>query len=240
MSITRKLYQPIVWLWVVPFVALCTFIVGGLVIIVSKVSPLWATRNLAPIWARLNTLAMPGWFRLHGRDNIDPQASYVVVANHLSQTDILAVYGWLPLDLKWVIKKELRSVPIIGAGCAAMGHLFVDRKNRANAQRALQAFKKTIEPGTSVMFFPEGTRSKTGKMLSFKRGAFATAKDLGLPILPVTLIGTDKLLPTGTMAIKPGIADIQIQEPISLEQVEQLTVDELSKLARTRIERGLT
>ncbi len=240
MSITRLLYQPVVWLWYIPFMALCTLVIGTLVILASKISPVWATRNLAPLWARLNTLAMPGWFRLHGEEHIDPQASYVVVANHLSQTDIFAIYGWLPLDLKWVIKKELRKVPIIGSGCAAMGHLFVDRKNRTEAQKALAAFKETIEPGTSVMFFPEGTRSSSGQLLPFKKGAFATAKDLGLPILPVTLVGTERMLPNHTFALLPSIADIQIQEPISLDLVEQLSATQLSDLARERIQRGLS
>jgi len=236
--LARTLYQPVVWLLSLPLVILFTAFFGSIVIVVSKVSPIWATRYVAPLWARMCALAIPSWFKLRGREHIDPSASYVVVANHLSQTDILALYGWMPLDLKWVIKAELRKVPFLGAGCAAMGHLFVDRKNRAVAQKQLAAFKETIEPGTSVLVFPEGTRSTNGELLPFKRGAFSIAKDLGLPILPVTLNDTDRLLPTNTLKALPTVADISIQQPISAQQVELLSLQELSQLARERIDAG--
>jgi len=234
--LARKLYQPIVWLISLPLIFLFTAFFGTLVILMAQINPIWATRYIAPLWARSCSLAIPSWFRLHGRERIDPNASYVVVANHLSQTDILALYGWMPLDLKWVIKAELRKVPFLGAACAAMGHLFVDRRNRTVAQQQLATFKGTIEPGTSVLVFPEGTRSKDGKLLPFKRGAFSIAQDLGLPILPVALRHTDHLLPPNSLQALPTIADIDILDPISAEQVAELSLKELTQLARERIE----
>ena len=130
-----------------------------------------------------------------GRNNITKNTSYVIVVNHQSYYDILLMYGWLNIDFKWVMKKELQKVPILGMACKKIGHLFIERTNSKEALVTLNEIKKKLVNGTSVVVFPEGTRSKDGNLKVFKRGAFKLAFDLKLPILPVTLVGTGNILP---------------------------------------------
>ena len=89
-----------------------------------------------------------------GRENIDPQQSYVVVANHQSLYDVFVLYGFLGIDFKWVMKQEMRSVPGLGIGCERMGHIFVDRSNVQAAMASIKAAESKIRNGTSVVFFP--------------------------------------------------------------------------------------
>ncbi len=135
---------------------------------------------------------------VEGRENLDPKQSYVLVSNHQSQYDIFLLYGWLGVDFKWVMKKELRKVLGIGVACDRLGHIFIDRSNHAAALATLETAKERIVDGTSVIFFPEGTRSRDGQLKKFKKGAFRMAVDLGLPILPLTVTGTRDVLPAGT------------------------------------------
>ena len=120
-----------------------------------------------------------------GRDNLDKSKSYIIVSNHQSQFDIIMIYGWLGVDFKWVMKQELRKVPALGLACERLGHVFINRSIPAAAVASLKAAKKKIKKGTSVFFFPEGTRSKDGTVGVFKKGAFKMAIDIGLPLVPL-------------------------------------------------------
>jgi 1-acyl-sn-glycerol-3-phosphate acyltransferase len=143
----------------------------------------------------------------------------VVVANHQSQLDILVIYGWLDLDFRWVMKQELRKVPFLGIACEKLGHVFIDRSDRLAAISAINQARERISGGTSIFFFPEGTRSRDGNMLPFKKGAFRMAAELQLPILPVSIKGTYQMLPPDTMRMKPGRARMVIHPPIETEGV---------------------
>ncbi|MCG8473394.1 MAG: 1-acyl-sn-glycerol-3-phosphate acyltransferase [Desulfobacterales bacterium] len=213
----RFLYWPYRWLVLAPFTALSTSILAILAVFVSvTLSPNLASRTFARLWARLNSFVTPMWVSVEGRHHIRKGASYVVVANHLSHYDIYLLYGWLGLDIKWVMKKELEKVPFIGWGCKAMGHIFIDRRNREKALETLEAAKGKIKDGTSVIFFPEGTRSGDGSLGEFKKGAFKFAFDLGLPILPITIKGTRDVLPKGTTEVMPGGVSMVIHEPVGV------------------------
>jgi len=225
------LYPIYRWLIFVPFFLINTAVLSSLCVLFSLVNQRFASRFIASPWAASSFLASLSRVRLSGAEYIDAKQSYVVVANHLSQFDILVLYGWLNLDLKWVMKKELRKVPFIGFATAAMGHIFLDRQNTQKAYESLQALKQTLPAGTSILFFPEGTRSN-GVMKRFKRGAFSTAKALDLPILPITLKGTEKILPNGTLKLMPNVADLVLHKPIPLEAVREL--DELSLAAHAQ------
>jgi 1-acyl-sn-glycerol-3-phosphate acyltransferase len=162
-----------------------------------------------------------------GRQNIDPNQSYVIVVNHQSAFDIISIYGWLGIDFKWVMKQELRKVPVLGYACYRLGHIYVNRKSSAEAVRALQGAKSVLVDGTSVLFFPEGTRTQTSDLKPFKKGAFKMALDLGLPILPVTLKGMDAIMPTQTVDLFPGKAEMIFHEPISTEGMDDQHIAEL-------------
>jgi 1-acyl-sn-glycerol-3-phosphate acyltransferase len=216
-KLLRLLYQPYKWLIFLPLVALSTLIFGSFAaLLVFIVNPKLASFLSGVPWARVNAFITPMIVRVTGKKNLDKNKSYVIVSNHQSQYDILMIYGWLGVDFKWVMKQELRKVPALGIACERLGHVFIDRSNPASAVASLKAAKKKIINGTSVMFFPEGTRSKDGTLGVFKKGAFRMAMDLGLPVLPVTITGTRDILPTGTLNLFPGKAKMIIHKPIEI------------------------
>jgi 1-acyl-sn-glycerol-3-phosphate acyltransferase len=184
------------------------------------------------IWSRLNAFITPVFVRVEGRQNIQKKSSYVVIANHVSLYDIFLIYGWLGIDIKWIMKKELRKIPGVGFGSRKVGHIFLDRSNRRVAVESLNEAKQKLVSGTSVVVFPEGTRSVSGKMGPFKRGAFKLALDLGLSILPLTLVGTRKIMPTNTLNIMPGKVKMIIHEPIDINKYTEETLPILMQHAK--------
>ena len=234
------LYQPYKYLVFAPVVALVTTSQAILAVVLSLVtSPRTASRLSAVPWARILAFFAPMRVRVEGRENIDPRQSYVLVSNHQSQFDIFLLYGWLGIDFKWVMKRELRTVPGIGTACDRLGHIFIDRSNHAAAIATLEEAKTKIVNGTSVMFFPEGTRSRNGKLKQFKKGAFRMAVDLGLPILPLTVTGTRDVLPAGTSDLMPGSARMIIHPPIPVEGLMAADCSRLSDQVREVIASAL-
>lgn len=212
------LYQPYKYFIFAPVVGLVTAVFSIIAVFASLVLPARLVGMLCAVpWARCLAFMTPMRVRVEGRDNIDPRQSYVLASNHQSQFDILVLYGWLGIDFRWVMKQELRSVPAIGMACRRLDHIFIDRSDRTAALAALEDAKEKIVDGTSVMFFPEGTRSRDGKLMPFKRGAFRMALDLGLPILPLTVTGTRDVLPADTSDLLPGRASLIIHPPVSVD-----------------------
>lgn len=214
-AIMFQFYKVLVYF---PIVALSTALFGSLIIIYTLVGGKKYTRAIPILWARVNALSAPSTVSVEGKENVDPTQSYVVVANHQSQFDILAIYGWLNVDIRWVMKKELRSVPFLGYACELLGHVIIDRSNHEAALESLNHAKQQLNRGTSIFFFPEGTRSITGELIPFKKGAFILAKELGLPILPVTIKGTHDIMPAKSLHLMPGHADIIIHPPILVDE----------------------
>jgi 1-acyl-sn-glycerol-3-phosphate acyltransferase len=234
------LYQPYKYLVMMPVVALMTVSQATVAVVLSLVaSPRTASRLSGVPWARVIAFMTPMKVRVEGRENINLQQSYVLVSNHQSQYDIFVLYGWLGVDFKWVMKQELRRVLGIGVACARLGHIYIDRSNHAAAMATLEAAKKRIVDGTSVIFFPEGTRSRDGQLMSFKKGAFRMAVDLGLPILPLTISGTRDVLPAGTSDLRPGSARLIIHPPVSVDGTTAADVARLSDEVRRIIATGL-
>jgi 1-acyl-sn-glycerol-3-phosphate acyltransferase len=186
-------------------------------------------------WARISSFFTPIWVSVKGMENIDRKQSYVVVTNHQSHYDIFVVYGWLWMDIKWVMKKDLRKTPFIGYACERVGHIIIDRSDSQKAIESINKAKKNIVNGTSIIFFPEGTRSKDGKIGAFKKGAFKIAIDLQLPILPITINGTRKILPSNSMNLLPGCAEMIVHPPISISAYTDRNLEELMDKTRTVI-----
>lgn len=239
-KILRILYQPYKWLIFAPYLAVSTLFFGSLTVVLAVVTnPRITSFICGTIWARLNGYLTPIRVKVTGRENIDQTQSYVIVANHQSQYDIFVLYGWLRIDFKWVMKQELRKVPGIGIGCEKVGHIFIDRSNHEKALASLRAAKEKIVNGTSVIFFPEGTRSRDGSLGVFKKGAFKMAVDLRLPILPITIVGTRDILPTDSVDLFPGRARMIIHKPIDTGGYKDDNLDELVDRARGIIGSGL-
>ncbi|MCU0849425.1 MAG: 1-acylglycerol-3-phosphate O-acyltransferase [Spirochaetes bacterium] len=234
------LYQPYKFLIFIPYLTVSTLFFGGVAVVLAfLVNARIASLIGGALWSRLNAYMTPICVTVTGRENIDKKQSYVIVSNHQSQYDIFVLYGWLGVDFKWVLKQELRKIPGLGIGCEKVGHIFIDRSDHEKALASLNAAKKKIVNGTSVIFFPEGRRSRDGGMGEFKKGAFKMALDLGLPVLPVTIIGTREIFPTGTIDLFPGRARMIIHGPIGTSGYSDENIQELMDRTRDAIASAL-
>ncbi len=234
------LYKPYQWLILIPCFALWTLLCATLSLVLCTVaSPRTASMLAGGAWGRLSVYLTPILVRVVGREHVDEKQSYVIVSNHQSIYDIFVLYGWLGVDFRWVMKQEVRKIPAIGAGCEKIGHIFIDRSNTAAALSSINAAKDKIVDGTSIVFFPEGTRTKDGKLGRFKKGAFRFAVDLGLPILPVTIVGTRGIMPTNTVRIFPGKATLIFHEPISVAEYDDDHIQDCIQRVKETIASGL-
>ena len=138
------------------------------------------------------------------------------------------------------MKKELGSVPILGAACKAMGHILIDRSNSPSAISSINQAAKKISNGMCIVFFPEGTRSDNENVMPFKKGAFRLAIELGIPILPMSLHNTGNLVPNGTLNWKPGQVSMQIHQPIATHLLTLDDVNNLKDQTRQQIINALT
>lgn len=147
------------------------------------------------IWSHIvcNILLIP--VKVEGRENLVPGQSYVFVANHQGAMDIFLIYGYLCRNFKWMMKKSLRKVPFIGFACAKAHHVFVDKSGPSRIEETIEKARKTLKDGMSLVVFPEGTRTATGKVGRFKKGAFFIADQLQLPVVPLTIEGSFQILP---------------------------------------------
>lgn len=162
-----------------------------------------------------------------GIENIDPKQQYVITLNHNSMVDIICLYK-LPLVFKWVSKKEVYRIPIVGPLLYAHGDIVI---NRASAKEAMQLVhdkgKEWLAKGASVSIFPEGTRSKDGEIHNFKAGAFILAKDAEVPILPIVLDGTTTMVRKGWLMNWRNHITIKVLKPVSREEVIERPIKEI-------------
>lgn len=238
--IFHLLYQPYKYLIFAPLLVLSTcFFVGLGVIIIFFFDDTVANRTVGAWWSRFNSYITPIRVTVMGKENIEKKQSYIVVSNHQSSYDIFLLFGWLGIDLKWVIKKELRSYPVFGYAMEKGGNIIIDRSNKKQAYQELQKAKQKITNGTSIIMLPEGTRSRTGQLGEFKRGAFWMARELDLPILPVSISGTRHILPPKTLDLFPGRAVMKVHEPVNIHQYDEDSLDRLIGDVREIIRKGL-
>ena len=181
--------------------------------------------------------------RVHveGRDHMADGATYLVMSNHQSLYDVPVIFYVIGPNVRMITKVELFSVPIFGPALREAGFIAVDRSNRAKAIASLAIAKETLASGVHVWIAPEGTRSRTGELLPFKKGGFALALETGLPIRPVSVRGTrDALRAKGPGAVprksKGGDPIKQLTDPLVWELVRKLAAhkklrDEVAKLA---------
>lgn len=190
---------------------------------------LWASARNDPRLPCICDSAPRGWARMILRlsgvkiviengDVIDPERPQVLVANHVSWYDVLALVGWVPGRSIFVAKKELASVPFFGPAARACGQIFIDRKDRASAVESLQRARKRLEEESpTIIMFPEGTRSATGELQPFKKGAFVLALQTGVDIVPTAIIGSGDVMRKGSLLIRPGTIRLRFGDPISIE-----------------------
>jgi len=157
--------------------------------------------------------SFPFWrIRIEGRWP-PGRGAYVVVANHQSFLDIFLISN-IPHEMKWVAKKDLFKIPWVGWAFFLVGDIPIDRGDPASAVKVIGKARRYLEHGMSVMMFPEGTRSRDGKLLPFKTGAFKLAIDAGVPVLPIAVSGTAQGMPKGSPWVRPSRLTVRILEPV--------------------------
>ena len=147
------------------------------------------------VWSRLMCWGFLLPVRVQGRELLDKKQSYVFVANHQGVYDIFLVYGFLGRSFRWMMKKSLRNMPLIGKACESAGHIFVDKSGPKAIHKTYEQGRQVLKHGVSLVVFPEGARTFTGHMAKFRRGAFQLADELQLPVVPVTIDGCFDVLP---------------------------------------------
>lgn len=239
-KILHLLYQPYKYLVFAPLLGLSTCLFVGMgILMLPFTGDLVVNRTVLVWWARFNCSMIPMRVTVSGRDNIEKNRSYVIVSNHQSLVDSILLVAQLKVDIKWVMKTELRKVPVFGYAAEKGGQILIDRSNHKAAYESLERARDKLEGGTSIMILPEGTRSRTGRLGEFKKGAFWLALNLGLPILPVTITGTREVLPPDTLDLFPGRVHLEIHEPVDIGAYEEGSMERLISDVRDIIQRGL-
>jgi 1-acyl-sn-glycerol-3-phosphate acyltransferase len=167
-----------------------------------------------------------------------PKGPCVFVSNHRSHFDIAAILGFVPGINRFTAKKELFREPVLGLVMKTMGMVPVDREH---PEKAIERLKKLRSDGHSLVFFPEGTRSREGVLAPFKKGAFVTAIELGLPIVPIACRGSDSIMPAGGyLSILPGEMELEVLEPVETVGLSYEQRDALAAQTRARIATALS
>lgn len=175
---------------------------------------------------------------VHGRENIDTSGATIVMSNHQSLYDIPVLFQVLPPSLRMVTKIELFSIPVWGRAMQAAGFIAIDRKHRERAIQSLKVARATLESGVSVWMAPEGTRSRDGLLLPFKKGGFVLAEEMNASILPISIHGTRDILPAKTWHLNRG-ASVKVTVHPRIRVDGLAPREELMERVRVAIQSGL-
>lgn len=208
----RTLLMLAFWLLLLPFAALIgfpwTFLTG-------KVDVLyWLGTHIAFAGVRLAGVRV----KVVGRERLDPAATYIFMSNHVSNLDPPILVPLIPRRTSVLVKKELFRVPILGRAMRLASLVPVDRSNREAAISSLRTAAEVLGKGIPMTIFVEGTRSLDGRLLPFKKGPFYLAMESGAPVVPVTLVGTHRILPKRRFGIRRGEATVVFHPPLDAKQ----------------------
>jgi 1-acyl-sn-glycerol-3-phosphate acyltransferase len=191
--------------------------------------------NISKLWAHLMAFVTGVRIYIRNKEKIDRSKSYVIIANHQSLFDILALVTTLGIQFRWIIKIELLKIPLFGHALYASRNIFIDRSNRQKAIESINKGADRLPEGVSVMFFGEGTRSPDGEVKVFKKGGFNLAIARGIPILPVTVNGSRKVLPKKSIVFKSGPIEVVVSDPIDTTNYKEANLDALIEKTRNAV-----
>ncbi len=178
-------------------------------------SPRIPLRTASRVWSPVLLAGAGARFTVEGADAIDWSKPYMIVANHESVIDICALFRAVPVPLRFVLKQEMTRVPLVGRYAKFTGMLFIDRDSPRAASKMLRDAAVLLRGGAIVCIFPEGTRSRDGRVGAFKVGAFQAADDAGVDVLPIAICGAGEVLPTeGLFRVRPGRITVRIGTPM--------------------------
>ncbi len=234
MMLARRIYSTVFWL----FLVLSSIALFPVAVVIWAATVLFDERlailhQFTCFWGSLYTFVNPLWpVTITGRDKIEPGKTYVMVANHLSLLDILVLFR-IYKHFKWVSKIENFRLPCIGWNMTLNRYIPLRRGDRESVRQMMDACETTLRAGSSIMMFPEGTRSKTGALQPFKPGAFELALRTGLPILPIVLTGTSDALPKKGFVLRGRHPiTITVLDPIQPESFRGLDAKALTEHTR--------
>jgi 1-acyl-sn-glycerol-3-phosphate acyltransferase len=173
--------------------------------------------KVANIWGKILLMICSTKVQVIGKENILRGKPQVFMANHQSDFDILITLAYVPGQFRWIAKKELFSIPVFGQAMRGAGYIEIDRQNHEKALQSLDLAALRIRQGKSVMTFPEGTRSRDGEIKAFKQGTFYLAIQSGVPIVPISIIGSGDIMPKRSLKVKPGKIKLVIDKPIAVK-----------------------
>jgi 1-acyl-sn-glycerol-3-phosphate acyltransferase len=180
--------------------------------------------TMTPFWA----------FRLAGVETIDPKSPKVFVANHTSFTDVFLL-ARLPWEMKWLSKKSIFRIPLLGWQMWAAGDVPIVRGDKESARQAMEEMRRRLDGGVSVILFPEGTRSTDGSLSEFRAGAFRLAIEAGVDVVPLAITGAAESLPKHSLVFRPSTATLLVLSPISTSGLRAADAPRLAERARHEI-----
>ena len=234
---TRRVYSMLFWI----FMATSSILLFPLALLIWAVTlpfdrRLWILHRFTCFWGSIYTWLNPAWpVTIHGREKLRDDVASVIVANHLSLLDILVLFR-IFVHFKWVSKVENFRIPCIGWNMSLNRYIKLKRGNRASVMRMMAECRKTLQSGNSILMFPEGTRSPTGRMRAFKTGAFELAQATRSPIQPLIIRGTADALPKRGFVLRGRHPiTVTVFDPIPPEAVEHLDAEKLTEHVRAQM-----
>jgi len=171
----------------------------------------------ARLWGKVALLANRVKVKVEGLENIHGQGPFIFMSNHQGSYDIFVLLGHLPFQFKWLVKKELFSIPFLGWTMAAAGYISIDRRGTRETVEAMNQAARRIREGMSVVIFPEGSRSPDGSIQPFKKGGFTLAIKSRVPIIPMAIRGSREIMPKDRLTASSGEIRVRIGDPIETE-----------------------
>ena len=217
----------------IPLIYLYTILMGTLSLGVSLFDRRGQRKHwCAQKWCRMIARTTLSRVRVHGAEHVVAGQSYVFLSTHQSWMDIPVMLGYLPAQLRIAAKKEVFQIPFLGWHLRRGGHISINRSSTADAVESLRRATGEIRDGVCAFIFPEGTRSRDGALQPFKKGGFKLAMQAGVPIIPVTIIGTRQVLPRDSIIFRRGPVDMYIGPPIPTAGLEDDALPALMERVR--------
>ncbi len=200
-------------------ISVLTVILGILAVIFSFFS-VDTSQSIAKLWGKVILKACMIKVNVAGAENISPQKSYIITSNHQSYFDIFVLLASLDLNFKFIAKASLFKIPFLGRSMKRLGYIPIDRENLRSALKSVKKSTELIKNKTSILIFPEGTRSLDGKLLSFKKGGLNMfLKQGNITVLPAVIKGTVNILRKNSLAVHPGQkVELHILKPIEISE----------------------
>ena len=198
------------------FWSVCILIVGPPLVLYAAI-----TGNVNPLYyiatrlGRWGVLLAGVKIEVRGRENLEPGRTYIFLSNHASNLDPPVLIPVIPGRCSVLVKKELYRVPVLGTGMKLAELVPVDRQDRESAIESMHVAVEVMRKGLHMLIYPEGTRTSDGRLLPLKKGPFHLAMDSGVPVVPVTILGTYESWPKGRFALRPGTATVVFHPPLN-------------------------